>query len=84
MNIKLNTKISLPTMANTKHILIKISRQLIKLVTIQKIKKKPNHLTAVVVVGLKLLQLQPEHPKKLHRWRAPLSDQEHEEDPGGS
>ena len=83
MNIKLNTKISLPTMANTK-ILIKISRQLIKLVTVHKSKKKPNHLTAVVVVGLKLLQLQPEHPNKLHQWRAPLSGQDHEEDPGGS
>ena len=70
-------------MANTK-ILIKISRQLIKLITIQKIKKKPNHLTAVVVVGLKLLLLLPEHPKKLQQWWAPLADQEHEEDPGGS
>ena len=83
MHNKLNTKISLPTMANTK-ILIKISRQLIKQVTIQKKKKKPNHLTAVVVVGLKLLLLQPEHPMKLHQWRAPLSEQDHEEDPGGS
>ena len=82
MNTKLNTKLTLPTMANTK-ILIKISRQLIKLVTI-KIKKKPNHLTAVVVVGLKLLLLLPEHPTKLHQWWAPLADQEHEEDPGGS
>ena len=84
MNTKLKTKVSLPTMANTKKILIKISRQLIKLVTIQKIKKKPNHLTAVVVVDLKLLLLLPEHPKKLHQWWAPLADQEHEEDPGGS
>ena len=84
MNNKLNTKLSLPTMANTKNTLIKISRQLIKLITIQKIKKKPNHLTVVVVVGLKLLQLQQEHPKKLHQWRAPLSEQDHEEDPGGS
>ena len=83
MHNKLNTKLSLPTMANTK-ILIKISRQLIKLKTIQKIKKKPNHLTAVVVVGLKLLLLQPEHSKKLPQWWAPLADQEHEEDPGGS
>ena len=83
MHTKLNTKVSLPTMANTK-ILIKISRQLIKRVTIQKIKKKPNHLTAVVVVDLKLLLLQPEHPTKLHQWWAPLADQEHEEDPGGS
>ena len=70
-------------MANTK-IQIKISRQLIKLITIQKIKKKPNHLTAVVVGGLKLLLLLPEHPKKLQQWWAPLADQEHEEDPGGS
>ena len=78
MNAKLNTKVSLPTMANTK-ILIKISRQLIKLVAIQKKKKKkPNHLTTMVVVGLKLLLLQPEHPTKLHQWWA------HEEGPGGS
>ena len=83
MHTKLNTKLSLPTMDNTK-ILIKISRQLIKLVTIQKIKKKPNHLTAVVVVDLKLLLLQPEHPTKLHQWWAPLADQEHEEDLSGS
>ena len=84
MNTRLNTKVSLPTMANTKKILIKISRQLIKLVTIQKIKNKPNHLTAVVVVDLKLLLLQPEHLTKLHQLWDPLADQEHEEDPGGS
>ena len=41
-------------------------------------------LTAVVVVGVKLLQLQPGHPMKLHQWQAPLSGQDHEEDPGGS
>ena len=84
MHTKLkHTKVSLPTMANTK-ILIKISRRLIKMKLYKKIKKKPNHLTAVVVVGLKLLLLQPEHPKKLPQWWAPLPDQEHEEDPGGS
>ena len=83
MNTKLITKVSLPTMANTK-ILINISRQLIKLVTIQKIKKKPNHLTVVVVVGLKLLLLLLEHLTKLHQWWAHLADQQHEEDPGGS
>ena len=83
MHNKVNTKLSLPTMANTK-ILIKISRQLIKLKLYKKIKKKPNHLTAVVVVGLKLLLLQPEHLKKLPQWRAPPADQEHEEDLGGS
>ena len=83
MHTKLNTKVSLPTMTNTK-ILIKINRQLIKLILYKKIKKKPNHLTVVVVVGLKLLLLLPEHPKKLQQWWAPLADQEHEEDPGGS
>ena len=83
MHNRLNTKISLPTMANTK-ILIKISRQLIKLKLYINQKKKPNHLTAVVVVGVKLLQLQPGHPMKLHQWWAHLSGQDHEEDPGGS
>ena len=74
MHNRLNTKISLPTMANTK-ILIKISRQLIKL-KLYINQKEPNHLTAVVVVGVKLLQLQPGHPMKLHQWWAPLSGQD--------
>ena len=84
MNTKLNTKVSLPTMANTKKNPNINQLAVDKAGNYTKIKKKPNHLTAMVVVGLKLLLLQPEHPTKLHQWWAPLADQEHEEDPGGS
>ena len=37
--------------------------------------------SAVVVVDLKLLVLQPKHLTKLHQWWDPLADQQHEEDP---
>ena len=66
MNTKLITKISLPTMANTK-ILIKNQLAVDKAGNCTEIKKKPNHLTAVVVVDLKLLLLLLEHPMKLHQ-----------------
>ena len=83
---RLHINISLPTMTNTKKILISISRQLIKLKLYIIQKKKPNHLTAVVVMGVKLLQLLPGHPMNLnhHQWQAPVSGQDHEADPGGS